>query len=116
MKPTREYLQLANDFVVKGKDLSYNNALNIGKIMHEMRNLSEIAILIAFGEITYPRVRNSSYHLDFIGKAHKGDMVKLELDAVYSFGLSLEVHIVAKGFKDKIIAKGSFVFNAPVMV
>jgi len=99
MKPTREYLQLTNDFVVKSKDLSYNNALNIGKIMHEMRNLSEIAILIAFGEIAYPCVRNSSYHLDFTGKAYKGDVVKLELDAVYSFGLSLEVHISVSFFR-----------------
>ena len=113
MEPKRNQLQLNNEFVVRQQDINEEGTLTVCKILREITVLYNQAIILAFGDLNFYQVLTSSYKLDFLNKAHPGDLIKLESTAIISFGSSLEIDIIVhkKSKKDNTVAKGRFVYT-----
>lgn len=106
-------IQLTNEFIVNKKDINDNGILTTCKILSEITSHSDQAIILAFGDLGIYRWLTSSYNINFMDQARKGDRIKVETSVTYSYGHSLELKIVIcrKGKKDKKLALGHFIFR-----
>jgi hypothetical protein len=109
----KDSLQLTNEFVVNKKDINDNGILTTCKILSEITSHSDQAIILAFGDLGIYRWLTSSYNINFVDQARKGDRVKVETSINFIYGQTLELKIVVcrKGKKDKKLALGHFIFR-----
>jgi len=113
MEPIKNQLQLTGEFVVRREDINDNGILTVCKILKEITSLYDQAVILAFGDLNFYSILNSSYHLEFKSPAYPGDVITLDSTAIISFGQSLEIYIIVskRTKKDNTIAQGHFIFH-----
>ena len=113
MELIKKQTHSATVFAVKREDTDNNGWLRFCSLLREVTGIYDRFVILTFGDLSYYKVLNSSYHLDFTGQAKKGDLIRLESKASINPGLWLDINIVAykTGKKESIIATGRFVFE-----
>ena len=113
MELTDKKMHSAIVFAVKREDTDPKGWLRLCSLLREVTAIYDRFVILTFGDLSYYKVLNSSYHLDFTGQAKKGDLVRLESSASINPGLWLDINIVAfkTGRKESVIATGRFVFE-----
>ena len=109
----KSQLQFTSEFTVKRDDINDKGILTVCKVLREITTLYDQAVILAFGDLNFYNVLNSSYHLEFKSPAYPGDVIMLESTAVVSFGQSLEIYIIVskRTKRDSTIAQGHFIFH-----
>lgn len=108
-----KYLTLYNEFIVDDEHITDKGILTACKILGEITRLYDQTIIAGFGDLNYHKTNTSSYHIDLIDTAHKGDVIRLETEATVHPGLSIDLNVIVNNLsqKNRTLAIGHFVFN-----
>ncbi len=105
--------RLSDQFTVNKKDVNTLGKLTTCKILSEITAQSDQAILLAFGDLGYYRSLASSYSIDFLHQARRGETVAIETSVNFTPGkaVQLVIEMYTTGRKTRPVATGRFTFT-----
>lgn len=109
----RNNTRLSDQFTVNKKDVNTLGKLTTCKILSEITAQSDQAILLTFGDLGYYRSLASSYSIDFLHQARRGETVAIETSVNFTPGkaVQLVIEMHTTGRKTRPVAIGRFTFT-----
>ena len=107
MKRTEQSKQPYTQIILDRQHVNEHGVLRACFITGEITKLYDEAIINTFGDLRFLNDLATTYHIDFIAPAYKGDKVRLEYETIIVSGVSLLLTVSIKK-KGKPIAIGRF--------
>lgn len=105
--------RISNEFIVNKKDVNQSGKLTTCKILSEITAHSDQAVLLTFGDLGFYRSLVSSYSIDFLHPARRGETVTIDASVNFTPAQAVQLIIEMRtaGRKARPVATGKFTFT-----